>query len=33
MFERNYYYLVAGLPDIILDQKKLSFSIAEFRKR
>lgn len=32
MFERNYYYLVAGLPDIILDQKKLSFSIAEFRE-
>ena len=31
MFERNYHYLVAGLPDIILDQKKLSFSIAEFR--
>jgi hypothetical protein len=30
MFERNYYYLVAGLPEIILDQKKLSFSIAEF---
>lgn len=32
MFERNYYYLVAGLPDIILDQKKLSFSIAEFKE-
>ncbi len=32
MFERNYYYLVAGLPDIILDQKKLSFSIAEFKQ-
>jgi hypothetical protein len=31
MFERNYYYLVAGLPDIILDQKKLSFTISEFR--
>lgn len=31
MFERNYHYLVAGLPDIILDQKKLSLSIAEFR--
>jgi hypothetical protein len=31
MFERNYYYLVAGLPDIMLDQKKLGFSIDEFR--
>jgi len=32
MFERNYYYLVAGLPDIILDQKKLTLSIAEFKE-
>lgn len=32
MVERNYYYLVAGLPDIILDQKKLGLSIAEFRE-
>jgi hypothetical protein len=32
MFERNYYYLVAGLPDIILDQKKLSITIAEFKE-
>ncbi len=32
MFERNYYYLVAGLPDILIDQKKLSFSIADFRE-
>lgn len=31
MFERNYYYLVAGLPDIVLDQKKLSLTISEFR--
>lgn len=31
MFERNYYYLVAGLPDIIIDQKKLSFTLEEFR--
>ena len=31
MFKRNYYYLVAGLPDIILDQKKLSITITEFR--
>ncbi|MBN2480946.1 MAG: DUF2764 family protein [Bacteroidales bacterium] len=28
---RNYYYLVAGLPDIIPDQKKLTVSISEFR--
>jgi len=32
MFERNYYYLVAGLPDILLDQKKLSKNLAEFRE-
>ena len=31
MFERNYYYLVAGLPDIVLDQKKLSVTISEFK--
>ena len=31
MFKRNYYYLVAGLPDIVLDQKKLSHTITEFR--
>lgn len=31
MFSRNYYYLVAGLPDIILEQSKLSVSLAEFR--
>lgn len=31
MFEQNYYYLVAGLPDLILDQKKLPLSILEFR--
>ncbi len=32
MFERNYYYLVAGLPDIIIDQKKLSYTIEEFKE-
>jgi hypothetical protein len=31
MFERNYYYLVSGLPDIILDQKKITISPDEFR--
>ncbi len=32
MFRRNYHYLVAGLPDIILDQKKLSQTIADWRQ-
>ncbi len=32
MFSRNYYYLVAGLPDIILEQSKLSVTLAEFRE-
>jgi hypothetical protein len=31
MFERNYYYLVAGLPDIIIDQKKLTFTLDAFK--
>lgn len=31
MFRRDYYYLVAGLPDIILDQKKLIFTIDAFK--
>jgi hypothetical protein len=28
---RQYYYLVAGLPDIFFDDKKLSVSVGEFR--
>ncbi len=28
---RNYYCLVAGLPDIVIDQGKLSFTIPEFK--
>lgn len=28
---KNYHYLVAGLPDIILDQKKLPISVTGFR--
>jgi hypothetical protein len=32
MFSRNYYYLVAGLPDIVLEQSKLSVTLAEFRE-
>jgi len=31
MFSRNYYYLVAGLPDLLLDHKKLPAAVAEFR--
>jgi len=32
MFKRNYHYLVAGLPDIIPDQKKVSLTIIDFRQ-
>ena len=32
MFSRNYYYLVAGLPDINLEQNKLSVSVGDFQK-
>jgi hypothetical protein len=32
MNERNYYYLVAGLPDILLEQAKPPFSSIEFRE-
>lgn len=32
MLSRNYYYLVAGLPDIILEQSKLSLTLQDFRK-
>jgi len=28
---RNYYCLVAGLPDIVIDQNKLSFTLSEFK--
>ncbi|MFW5754997.1 MAG: DUF2764 family protein [Tangfeifania sp.] len=31
MIQRNYYYLVAGLPDLIPDDKKLHYSSAELR--
>jgi hypothetical protein len=31
MPKRNYYYLVAGLPDIVLDQKKLPFTLTELK--
>lgn len=29
MNKRNYYYLIAGLPDIVLEQSKAPFSLAE----
>lgn len=32
MMERNYYCLVAGLPDIVADENKLSFSSIQFRE-
>lgn len=32
MIERNYYCLVAGLPDLVADDKKLSFSTVQFRE-
>jgi hypothetical protein len=32
MFSRNYYYLVAGLPDIILEQNKLSVTLEDFKQ-
>lgn len=32
MIRQNYYYLVAGLPDITIDQGKLQFGTAEFRE-
>ncbi len=32
MGSRNYYYLVAGLPDLSIDQGKLQFGSVEFRE-
>ncbi len=32
MFSRYYYYLVAGLPDIILEQSKLAVSLEDFKQ-
>ncbi|HOE58490.1 MAG TPA: DUF2764 family protein [Bacteroidales bacterium] len=31
MSGRNYYYLVAGLPDLVLEQSKLALDFAEFK--
>ncbi len=30
MENRSYYYLIAGLPDLVLDQRKLPFPVAAF---
>lgn len=32
MFRQNYYYLVAGLPDVTIEQGKLQYGTAEFRE-
>lgn len=32
MEKRQYYYLVSGLPDLVLDQSKLPFSVSAFRQ-
>ncbi len=32
MGSRNYYYLVAGLPDIIIEQSKIALTLAEFKQ-
>ena len=32
MFKRNYYCLIAGLPDIHVDQKKIPFSLIELKQ-
>ncbi len=32
MHKRNYYYLVAGMPDIVLDQSKISVTLSEFKE-
>jgi hypothetical protein len=32
MFKQNYYFLVAGLPDLTIEQGKLQYGTAEFRE-
>ncbi|GAB1405778.1 MAG: DUF2764 family protein [Lentimicrobiaceae bacterium] len=32
MFSQNYYYIIAGLPDLTLDQGKLQFGTSEMRE-
>ncbi|MDP2424193.1 MAG: DUF2764 family protein [Bacteroidales bacterium] len=31
MINRNYYYLVAGLPDIIIEQSKITLALTDFK--
>lgn len=31
LFKSNYYYLVAGLPDLLMDQGKVKVSVTEFK--
>ena len=33
MFKRNYYCLIAGLPDLTINDKKLSFTSLDFREQ
>ena len=32
MLKRNYYYLIAGFPDILLDDRKISFTLIELKQ-
>jgi len=32
MLKRNYYYLIAGLPDILVEQKKFPFTLIELKQ-
>ncbi len=32
MFKKNYYYLVAGLPDLMIDQKKVPMTLSELKQ-
>ena len=32
MLKRNYYYLIAGFPDILVDQKKLPYPLIELKQ-
>ncbi len=32
LFKNQYHYIIAGLPDLILDQNKVPYPVSEFRK-
>jgi len=32
MLKRNYYYLIAGFPDILLDERKVHFTLIELKE-